>query len=198
MRRNAKAFTLIELLVVIAIISLLVSILLPSLTRAKEMARSVMCMSNLKQCGLNVLYYAEDYEGQIPMWMDDVDEEFWWQKIDYDTWNACPSHLQYGAKRTYAWNYLVSPYPSGSGLNKLDDVVYPVETIIVLDNNLTAFSGSWDYAYRPSQGAIPGIDPHNGHMNILWCDQHVDRMSHEDIMIGKNGILDYYYIATEK
>ena len=55
-------FTLIELLVVIAIISLLVSILLPSLTKAKELARAVVCMNNEKSIGLAVQFYADDYE----------------------------------------------------------------------------------------------------------------------------------------
>lgn len=66
MRRQARnGFTLIELLVVIAIISLLVSILLPSLQNAKELARNVVCKTHLKEIGLASQYYAHDYEGAI-------------------------------------------------------------------------------------------------------------------------------------
>ena len=57
------AFTLIELLVVIAIISLLISILLPSLSKAKELARTTMCASNLHSIGLLNHLYMVDYDG---------------------------------------------------------------------------------------------------------------------------------------
>ena len=62
-----KGFTLIELLVVIAIISLLVSILLPSLSRAKDAALSVVCLSNMKAIGMAYVYYREDHNGRGPI-----------------------------------------------------------------------------------------------------------------------------------
>ena len=60
-----NGFSLIELLVVIAIISLLVSILLPSLQKAKDLARTTVCGSNLKQMGYAASFYAEDNDNHI-------------------------------------------------------------------------------------------------------------------------------------
>ena len=59
---NSRGFTLIELLVVIAIIGLLAAILFPVFARARENARRVSCISNMKQIGLGMLQYAQDYD----------------------------------------------------------------------------------------------------------------------------------------
>ena len=67
-RERIAAVTLIELLVVVAIIALLVSILLPSLSRARMQAKTVQCMSNARQMGLALRYYAEDYDGNLPVY----------------------------------------------------------------------------------------------------------------------------------
>ena len=86
------AFTLIELLVVIAIIALLVSILLPSLKTARDLARDAVCKTHLHSLHLGFLYYIEDHEdtfpyggGQGEYWMR------WWHrvgKIPIDPWWA--------------------------------------------------------------------------------------------------------------
>jgi len=65
-RKHESGFTLIELLVVIAIIALLMAILLPSLSRAREQARTTRCLSNLKQIGLAMHAYAADYNYRVP------------------------------------------------------------------------------------------------------------------------------------
>ncbi len=64
--KHREGFTLIELLVVIAIISILAAILFPVFARARENARRTSCLSNLKQIGLGVMQYTQDYDERYP------------------------------------------------------------------------------------------------------------------------------------
>jgi len=92
-----KGFTLIELLVVIAIIALLMAILMPALQRVKMQARSVACLSKLKQWGIFFSMYAEDYNSRFMggfrvsnRWVSALGDYYKWD----DEFTCCPNALK--------------------------------------------------------------------------------------------------------
>src|SRR5919206_279833 len=80
----SRGFTLIELLVVIAIIAILAAILFPVFGRARENARRSSCQSNLKQIGLGIMQYTQDYDETLPMsgWFNPTPRHFIYNDID--------------------------------------------------------------------------------------------------------------------
>ncbi len=89
-----RGFTLVELLVVIAIIALLVSILLPSLSRAKEQARTAVCLANLKGIGSAIAGYHSRHNGVLPPErMADGSERMYWVHL-LDETNSIEDYRQ--------------------------------------------------------------------------------------------------------
>ncbi|MDB5297475.1 MAG: hypothetical protein JWO31_3458 [Phycisphaerales bacterium] len=77
-RTRTNAFTLVELLVVIGIIALLISILLPSLNKARESARTIKCLSNLRQLGMATISYANEHKQYFPYPTTTLGEQMLW------------------------------------------------------------------------------------------------------------------------
>lgn len=91
-----RGFTLVELLVVIGIIALLISILLPALSKARAAANSVVCASNLRQLGTAYSMYSNDNKGYLP------------RPVGFGLWSVA-----YGsgkAQDAYFFNRLANPY----------------------------------------------------------------------------------------
>jgi prepilin-type processing-associated H-X9-DG protein len=98
-RARFAAFTLVELLVVIGIIAVLIAILLPTLSRAREQAKGVQCLSNLRQVGTAVTMFTSEHQGFLPKaWFNDR------------PWPSSKTLWNYPNADVWEWSYVISSY----------------------------------------------------------------------------------------
>ena len=171
-KRRTGGFTLIELLVVIAIIALLMSILMPALQRVKFQARSVACISKLKQWGLFFSMYAEDYDGRFMKgFRDEPTANRWVYALgDYYKWDdeftCCPN-----AYKPWVDEYGIDSGAEGSALGVGVTMAWGYMN-----------QGHWKKQMKGSYGingwvvdAQPGREPHpeRGTPDFLWRGPNV-------------------------
>ena len=149
---RANGFTLIELLVVIAIIALLVSILMPSVQRARELAKIAVCGSNLRSLTFAWRMYVEDTGGSLPNgsssengWVGSGSNEeeaikngVIWRYAGSLAYYHCPADESTVRWKSYAMNHYVGSEDIYNGkpitpVHWVDDIPTPAQTIVFLE-----------------------------------------------------------------
>ncbi|HEX8551602.1 MAG TPA: DUF1559 domain-containing protein [Abditibacteriaceae bacterium] len=159
-----RAFTLIELLVVIAIIAILAAILFPVFARARENARRSSCQSNLKQIGLGITQYTQDYDERLPRNDSGANNQTWIDSlqpyIKSDQVFVCPSDtapyasLASGRRTSYSINQL---YFSNSGQNLFEANVMPPASIAAIEDSAGTIGVGDSTGYYQVQGSNPPV-----------------------------------------
>ncbi len=189
LRPSKKGFTLIELLVVIAIIAILAAILFPAFAKAREAARRASCSSNLKQIGIAIMQYTQEYDEKIMNEYDDKGHSYKQTIQPYlksaDIWK-CPSapaagRLQFAADPaaglpaiygSYSSNpRVIVPDWSGNGGLPLAFIQSPSQKIMITEsNNPYGYMYPWS---KVSDLIYDGWAGHMGTFNNLFIDGHV-------------------------
>lgn len=205
MHQHKAAFTLIELLVVISIIALLIAILLPALSKAKDSAVSIKCASQLKQLAVAEHAYAQDNNDKFTHVYNASGEPRWIYLIrdyvngakhtDPNSVMNCPAadrSLFSGNKNSYGLNFSMR---NSRWRHKIQVVLYPSRILVGADREVAdmdytftsdgfRYSNSWSTVSwaRPVEFRHLG----NNSANVFFVDGHVSAMNYDQLSYTAN------------
>ncbi len=179
-----SSFALIELLVVVAIIGLIVALLMPAAGRARESARRVLCMNNLRQIGLAVFMYFDDHNQCFPPMMTFSPSVLWAEYVneyidDINVWK-CPSYKYADtdfqqSNFSYGYNYHGLNMWNGENWVRysIDKIPNKSHCIVAADSSPAFDAPDTGVSYLEKEGDEIPSNRHSGGANVLFVDGHV-------------------------
>lgn len=206
-----KGFTLVELLVVIGIIALLISILLPSLNKAREMGRRAACLSNMRQLAMGWNAYAIDNKGKILIaenspggWVDngntvaDLKRSLFFKYVPNPGVYLCPNDINPKNIRSYSINTVMNgDWPPIPSYKKLSKIPHPSSALVFIEEydprgyNL----GSFVLYNSGDQWVDYPVHWHSHGANFSFADSHAEYFHWDDPRTSK--IKDFFAVTPK-